>query len=111
MPGWASPRSQGDLGVADEDHEVMDHGAVAGARLRHAHPFVFGETGGQHHVLVVDIGLGGDGERLRHLENEVGLGNVPAFEELARRGRVLGFAGFGAFIGPGGERVDLFLGE
>ena len=37
---------------------MMDYGAVGGPQLGHLHPFVFGEPGGQHDVLIFNFTSG-----------------------------------------------------
>ena len=64
--------------------DVMDHRAIRRARFGHLHPFVFFESGGNDHVLIVDRAAGRNVERLGELEDDVGLGNSPAIREIRR---------------------------
>ncbi len=91
-----------------ESYYVMHHLAVAGTRLGHLHPPVFGEIRRHVEVLILIRPRGLDRVLFRHLEYHVGLSYEPAFG-VARRPRALGLIALGrALIDPGRNGLDLF---
>ena len=86
----------------------MEHCRIAGTHLRGRDPHVRREVRLHEHVLVVDGAACRQLERLRHLDDDVGL-DVPAGGERERR-RGVGFvARRRAAIGPRVQRRDLAI--
>src|SRR6185295_1785252 len=83
-----------------------DDGAVARTALGSFDPFVLGETGIGKEILIADFALGGDVERLvGHINDLVGLADLPADGELSRR-RQVGLGAFGrAGVNPAGDEL------
>ena len=87
---------------------VMEHCRIAGTHLRGRDPHVRREVRLHEHVLVVDGAARRQLERLRHLDDDVGL-DVPAAVEGDRR-RGIGFVARGcAVIDPRVQRRDLAI--
>ena len=91
--------------------DVMDDLAIAGTRFGHLHVFVFREAGINQEVLVLVWSIGFEGELFRHLQDQVRLADAPPFDELRRRRQVARVAFFGAAVNPGGDGVNLVLGQ
>src|ERR1700728_1684204 len=75
-------RSRGVEGVEN----VVHHLARAGTKLNRAHPFVFGEAGGDHEIAV---NIGTARRQIvahRHFKNQVRLSQVPTVGELRQLG-------------------------
>ena len=98
-------------GLAVERDDVVHDAPIAGSHFDALDPGVFLESRRHHDPLVIDRPRGRDAERLRHLEDLVGLADVPAVEEGQRSGCLPRIALGRAAIGPAGDRVDLRLRE
>ena len=107
-PGLRIDQPLGSRPAVERDDVVHD-GPITGPHLDSFDPGVLVEPHRHHDPLVIDRPHGRDAERLRHLEDLVGLADVPAFEEGQRRGRLLRIALVRAGIGPAGDRVDFRL--
>src|SRR5262249_33730645 len=60
---------------------MMHHAAVSGPNFRGLYPFVFSEVGRQNNVGVLDRAGGRNFVSGGHLEDHIGLADVPAFHE------------------------------
>src|SRR5262249_34713111 len=83
-------------GFADEGDYVMDDAAGAWPDFGGLHPAVLGELIRKDDVLVFNGTGGGNVESLRHLEDLLGLADVPPGHKLAGRRKVTGIALRGA---------------
>ena len=72
---------------ADVHDGVMNVRAAGRLDFGHLHPFIFGETGGDDFVGVVNIAVRGKRDGFGHAHDGVGLRNHPAFRPVARRWR------------------------
>ena len=89
---------------------MVEHRGIARAHLGSRDPHVLGEVGLHEDVLVVDGASRRQLERLRHLDDDVGL-DVPPAVERERSRRVGLVAGRRSRIGPRVERRDLTIDE
>jgi hypothetical protein len=111
-PGW-HPRGVGgeevsprlvdllDAGRQDEGDDVVDDRRVPRADLGGLHPDVVRQLRVDLDELVRHVPLGRDLNLAGHLQNEVGPGDLPSFDETGRRGKV-GRVSFGR---AGGDPV------
>ena len=76
-----------------------------------AHPLVFGEIQRQHEVPVDVAALGGNFERLGHLEDEVGFPELPAFGEFGQRRKFRRIAFLRTLLRPRAKQRDLLVRE
>ena len=79
--------------------------------LGHLHPSILAEAGGHDLVGVFHVAMSGDGNRLRHLEHKVRVGNIPARGPVRRRRRVAWISHRRMRISPGRERGNLLCGK
>ena len=93
-------------GFAHVRNDVMNHHAIGGANLGGLNPFVFGESGGNDDVLVVDHAGSGHVVRDRQLVNSVGLADAPAFDPIDGRRHVCRIAFGRAGVSPLCECFD-----
>lgn len=98
------------IGVEDG---VVDDGGVAGFEIDGDEVAVLGDGFWDDEVLIDVIAIGGDGEGFGHRDDLVGGAEAPgaAVGELGEVGELGGIAFGGAVFGPGGDEVDLVVGE
>src|SRR5262249_2899653 len=94
-----------------EDDDVMNDSANARSNLGCLNPLVFGEVGRNAEVLVLDHARGRHRIFLWQIKHNVGLADVPAFQELRRWWEVFGVTFFRSLIHPSDDRVDVLLRE
>jgi hypothetical protein len=87
----------------------MYDGAVGRPHFRRLHPRVPSKARRHDHMLIVDDSRRRNFEWFGQFENEIGLADLPAFEELHRRGHVSRVAFRCSRLHPGSYSVDLIL--
>src|SRR5262249_26834202 len=95
----------------DIDHSVVNMPAAGRPDFGHPYPFIFGESGGNDFVGVLDITASGDRHGLGHLDYPIGSRDVPSFDPLLPRRRVARIARRCTVLDPASNRCDLLIGE
>jgi hypothetical protein len=90
---------------------VVEYFPVTRTNFYRLNPFVFVEVRRHYDVLVRHRATRRDMERLRNLNHNVRLADVPAIGECKRGGRIFGTTFGCTVVSPGRQRVDLRLGE
>ncbi len=91
--------------------DMVHDGAIGRRGLHILNPRVLGKPSGQNHVLVFQDPGGWNRKRPRQLEDLVWLGNGPAGDEVERRRQIFGVALGRTRVRPGGNGIDLRLGQ
>src|SRR2546421_11014063 len=76
---WLLPAEPIGVGLANVGNDVMNDHASGGADFGGLDPSVFGESGRDNHVLVVDYTRSRNVERRWQLVNKIGFPYAPAF--------------------------------
>src|SRR5260370_38229447 len=71
--------------LAEVGNDVVNHGTVGWANFEHLHPFVFLETGGDNHILIVNHSRSRHRKRLGQLKHSVWRGDAPTLHKTLRR--------------------------
>src|SRR6202030_3903786 len=71
--------------LAEGGNDVVNHGTVGWANFEHLHPFVFLETGGDNHMLIVNHSCSRHRKRLGQLKHNVRRGDAPTLYKTLRR--------------------------
>jgi hypothetical protein len=97
--------------IVDQDERVVNDTHVAWAELDAADEARALEGDGEDEIPVNVLAFSGDGERLRHADNEVGFAQLPAASELWYGRRLGGISLRGTVVMPAPEQGDLVRGE
>src|SRR3984957_8823723 len=98
--------------LAEVGNDVVNHGTVGGANFEHLHPFVFLETRGNNHILIVHHSRRRNRKRLGQLKHNVWRRDAPTLHKtLRRRWHIFRGAFLRASVHPGNQGPNFIRGQ